>query len=145
MKDMLKLSAINEEHFSWRSGKNMFSQPHSCFQGKRLTQQKKLTNTHLVMCFWERAMAYSATTVLPADVCAATNTESCASSLRMACFWKTSSSNGHWGGAEAEKQEQLSEPAQPVQTLTLMHTRASPPGKLGWGCVCRNPRRVMLC
>lgn len=54
-----------------------------------------MTDTHLVMCFWERAMAYSATTVLPADVCAATNTESWFSSLSMACFWKTSSSNGH--------------------------------------------------
>lgn len=31
---------------------------------------------YLVMCFWERAMAYSATTVLPADVCAATKTDS---------------------------------------------------------------------
>ena len=54
------------------------------------------THTHLVMCFWERAMAYSATTVLPADVWAATNTESWASSRSTACFWKTSSSNGHW-------------------------------------------------
>lgn len=92
----------------------------SVFRPLHLDTQKKVTNTHLVMCFWERAMAYSATTVLPADVCAATNTESCASSLRMACFWKTSSSNGHWGGAEGEKPEQLSEPAQPVQTLTFM-------------------------
>ena len=31
---------------------------------------------NLVICFAARAMAYSATTVLPADVCAATNTES---------------------------------------------------------------------
>lgn len=27
-----------------------------------------LSHTHLVMCFWESAIAYSATTVLPAEV-----------------------------------------------------------------------------
>lgn len=65
--------------------------------------------THLVICFWESAMAYSATTVFPADVCAATNTESWASSLRMACFWNTSSSKGHWRGSKqrAEIWEEL--------------------------------------
>ena len=68
--------------------------------------------THLVMCFWERAMAYSATTVLPADVCAATNTDSWASSLSMACFWKTSSSNGHW--RRAEKQGPWAKAGQPL-------------------------------
>ena len=36
----------------------------------------KLWDGDLVMCFAARAIAYSATTVLPAEVCAATNTES---------------------------------------------------------------------
>ena len=50
----------------------------------------------LVMCCLDSAMAYSATTVLPADVWAAMNTLSCSSRWRIACFWKLSSVNGHW-------------------------------------------------
>lgn len=34
----------------------------------------KLNGAHLVMCLMASAMAYSATTVLPAEVCAATKT-----------------------------------------------------------------------
>lgn len=41
------------------------------------------------------AHAYSATTVLPAEVCAATRTDWLRSRQRIACFWKVSSSNGH--------------------------------------------------
>jgi hypothetical protein len=33
-------------------------------------------NAYFVICFVARAIAYSATTVFPADVCAATKTES---------------------------------------------------------------------
>lgn len=51
--------------------------------------------SYLVWCFADSAMAYSATTVFPADVCAATNTFSCDSMWIMACFWNGSSSNGH--------------------------------------------------
>lgn len=51
---------------------------------------------YLVLCSKERAMAYSATTVLPADVWAATNTQSWLWRWRMACFWNRSSSNGNW-------------------------------------------------
>lgn len=51
---------------------------------------------YLVWCFADSAMAYSATTVFPAEVCAATNTLSCDSMWIMACFWNGSSSNGHW-------------------------------------------------
>eukprot|EP00965_Chrysotila_dentata_P091281 3013948-Pleurochrysis_carterae.AAC.2 len=39
-------------------------------------------------------MAYWATTVLPADVCAATSTESPRSIAPMACFWNRSNSKG---------------------------------------------------
>ena len=46
----------------------------------------------LVMCFCDRAMAYSATTVFPADVCAEMNTDWLFSRQMMACFWKVSSS-----------------------------------------------------
>ena len=38
-------------------------------------------------------MAYSATTVFPADVCAEMNTDWLFSRQMMACFWKVSSSN----------------------------------------------------
>ena len=48
------------------------------------------------MCFAARAMAYSATTVLPAEVCAATNTESPFSRWYTASFWKLSSSKGYY-------------------------------------------------
>lgn len=51
--------------------------------------------TDRVMCFIDNAIAYSATTVLPAEVCAATKTLSCFSRCKIACFWKTSGSNGH--------------------------------------------------
>ena len=50
---------------------------------------------HLVRCLRASAMAYSATTVLPADVCAATNTHSCFSRCKIARFWNVSSSNGN--------------------------------------------------
>ena len=40
---------------------------------------------YLVMCFWDRAMAYSATTVLPAEVWAAINTSSPFSKWTIAC------------------------------------------------------------
>ena len=40
------------------------------------------------------AMAYSAVTVFPAEVCAATKTLSPFSILKIARFWKPSSSNG---------------------------------------------------
>jgi hypothetical protein len=48
------------------------------------------------MCFWARAIAYSATTVFPAEVCAATKTESPISKWYTASFWNVSSSNGYW-------------------------------------------------
>ena len=48
-----------------------------------------------VQCFVASAKAYSATTVLPADVCAATKTHSLRSSRYIASFWKVSSSNGN--------------------------------------------------
>ena len=51
--------------------------------------------SNLVMCFRERAIAYSATTVFPAEVWAATKTLSWFSKCRIACFWNTSNSNGH--------------------------------------------------
>lgn len=47
---------------------------------------------HLLLCFLERAMAYSATTVLPAEVWAHTRIDSRFSILRTALFWKSSSS-----------------------------------------------------
>lgn len=40
------------------------------------------------------AIAYSATTVFPADVCAETRTDSSRSMEAMATFWKGSSSKG---------------------------------------------------
>lgn len=43
--------------------------------------EKVNDRTHLVICFAARAIAYSATTVLPADVWAATKTLSPSSSL----------------------------------------------------------------
>jgi hypothetical protein len=49
------------------------------------------------MCFIARAMAYSATTVLPAEVWAATNTLSPISRWYTASFWKLSSSKGYYG------------------------------------------------
>jgi hypothetical protein len=51
---------------------------------------------NLVMCFMDKAIAYSATAVLPADVCAATSTLSWFSRCSTACFWNVSNSNGHW-------------------------------------------------
>jgi hypothetical protein len=48
------------------------------------------------MCFAARAMAYSATTVFPAEVCAATKTESPFSRWYTASFWKLSSSKGYF-------------------------------------------------
>ena len=53
------------------------------------------TTTHLVMWLRDSAMAYSATTVLPAEVCAATKTFCLDSICNMACFWKVSSSKGY--------------------------------------------------
>lgn len=50
--------------------------------------------THRVMCFMASAIAYSATTVLPADVCAATNTQSPCSRWTIASLWKMSSWKG---------------------------------------------------
>lgn len=47
------------------------------------------------MCLRAIAMAYSATTVFPADVWAATKTHSFSSRWTMACFWNVSSSNGY--------------------------------------------------
>ena len=48
-----------------------------------------------VQCFVASANAYSATAVLPADVCAATNTLSPRSKRYAASFWNASSSNGN--------------------------------------------------
>jgi hypothetical protein len=49
-----------------------------------------------VLFFNANAIAYSATTVLPTEVCAATNTFSRFLSLITACFWKaTNNSNGY--------------------------------------------------
>ena len=50
----------------------------------------------MTLCFslndW--AIAYSATTVLPAEVCAETNTDSLLSIHEMAVSWKGSKTNG---------------------------------------------------
>lgn len=43
----------------------------------------------------DSAIAYSATTVLPADVCAATSTDSSRSMCMIAAFWNVSSSNAN--------------------------------------------------
>ena len=48
-----------------------------------------------MQCFVASANAYSATAVLPADVCAATNTLSPRSRRYAASFWNASSSNGN--------------------------------------------------
>ena len=53
-----------------------------------------LVYTQRVMCFIAKAMAYSATTVLPADVCAATNTQSPRSMCTMASRWTTTTARG---------------------------------------------------
>ena len=53
-----------------------------CSAALKIHRQQVLKNSkiktrlspYLVICFWLNAMAYSATTVLPAEVCAATNT-----------------------------------------------------------------------
>ena len=47
-----------------------------------------------VQCLAASAKAYSAATVLPAEVCAATNTDRPASMCTMASFWNVSSSKG---------------------------------------------------
>lgn len=52
--------------------------------------------SYLVICFWDKAIAYSATTVFPADVWAAMKTDSLFSKQRTACFWKVSNSKGLW-------------------------------------------------
>lgn len=52
----------------------------------------------------ERAMAYSATTVFPAEVCADTNTDWQFSMHRSASFWNGSSTNGYsYGKGEGEE------------------------------------------
>ena len=56
----------------------------------------RFSDEYLVMCLLANAMAYSATTVFPADVWAATKTLSLFSKQSTACFWKVSSSNFHY-------------------------------------------------
>lgn len=63
---------------------------------KGWSNQKADRRTNLVMCLRDSAIAYSATTVFPAEVCAATKTLSWVSKCNTACFWKTSNSNGHY-------------------------------------------------
>ena len=55
------------------------------------------------MCLLASAMAYSATTVFPAEVWAATNTLSLVSKHRTACFWKVSNSNFHYKPKESKE------------------------------------------
>ena len=50
----------------------------------------------LLLFFKERAMAYSAIAVLPAEVCAHTNTDSSDSIATTALCWKGSNLNGYF-------------------------------------------------
>ena len=64
-------------------------------QQQQTNDNSQSTRTDFVMWLRARAMAYSATTVLPADVWAATKTFCFASNCNIACFWNVSNLNGY--------------------------------------------------
>ena len=81
------------------------------------------------------AMAYSATTVLPADVCAATRTDSPRSRHAMAVLWKGSSTKGYvFAGGPVKRGFRISSrlPLQPRGSATWGEVRR---GWVGVGVV----------